>query len=287
MANTLVDAITPEIVATQIRMERAVHKGSFLVLEGVDDSNVLKKFIDNDSCSIVIAHGKDRAIGAIQILDADGFPGVLAIIDADFMRIEGTAVGGANLLLTDEHDLELMLVRSNALPRLLEEFGSVEKIRRFELGTASTVLDALLQRANVIGSMRLLSQREELGLDFQEMDYAFVDARTMAIDRPGLIRHVIGRSRSVADDREVSDKIDTILAQGHPNFDLCHGKDVIGILARGLRGCLGSQSGQVAHPLVIEKCLRLAFDMAAFSLTRLFAQVRGWESANAPYVVLA
>jgi hypothetical protein len=60
-------------------------------------------------------------------------------VDADFDRIEGRTPPSANLVFTDLHDLECMLIRSTAFDALLSEFGSSEKLQRFDR-------DALLAR---------------------------------------------------------------------------------------------------------------------------------------------
>lgn len=55
-------------IAQEIRLERKVHKGSFLLLEGDTDIKRFSRFIDEAKCSIVNCYGRRRAIAATEML---------------------------------------------------------------------------------------------------------------------------------------------------------------------------------------------------------------------------
>ena len=76
-------------IAQELRQERQVHKGSFLLLEGDRDIKRFTKFVDENACSIQNCFGRENLLGAIEILIDEGFPGVLALADAAFDRIDG------------------------------------------------------------------------------------------------------------------------------------------------------------------------------------------------------
>lgn len=287
MTNAMIDALTPAIIATQVRMERAFHKGAFLLLEGDDDYKIMMKFVDTTQCSMVLGYGKQRTIEALQLLEGQGFPGVLAIVDADFWRIEGVTPSSPNVLLTDSHDFETMMITSPAAAYVMAEFGSEEKIRMFEERTGRTVLAKLFQEASKIGAARLVSQRFQYELKFRQMDYDVVDSRTMEVDCAAVVLHVAGKSKPGINVPHVAALAEAELGKGHPQSELCHGKDLIGILARALRAGIGSQAAQVVAPQVVEKCLRIGYDIVAFGATTLYAAIRRWEATNVPYRVLA
>lgn len=81
-------SITPHIVANEVRLMRTHHKGALVIAEGPSDKNAFRSLLDPEACRIVIAYGKHNATGAIQVLEHDGFSGVLAVVDADFTRLE-------------------------------------------------------------------------------------------------------------------------------------------------------------------------------------------------------
>jgi len=89
-----------------------MHVGAILLTEGTTDARVYGRFVNDAKCKLVPALGKDNAIGAISILENDRFCGVLAIIDTDFWRIDGITLNSPNILLTDTHDLESLILFS-------------------------------------------------------------------------------------------------------------------------------------------------------------------------------
>ncbi|MTJ55538.1 DUF4435 domain-containing protein [Anabaena sp. UHCC 0253] len=124
--------LTVDRVANQIRLRRSTYAGTFLLVEGSSDKTFYERFVDKLGCELVITAGKpsskQRAINILEILEKSNFQGVLAIVDADFDRQQNTPVTSPNLLLTDTHDLETMLIQSPALEKVVSEFGSEEKI---------------------------------------------------------------------------------------------------------------------------------------------------------------
>ena len=121
----MIEHITGDSLANDVRMTRAQFSGSFLIVEGkTADFRFYRRFIDEQRCQIVPAHGKTNACDAITILEEDEFPGVLALVDADFWRLEGIDTPSSNVFLTDSHDLESMIVKSQALEKVLSRFST-------------------------------------------------------------------------------------------------------------------------------------------------------------------
>jgi len=98
--------ITPHTIANNVRMHRTQFSGSYLIVEGDKDARVYKNYTDTAKCHVVIAIGKENAVGALNILEQDSFDGVLAIADADFDFLEKKIYSSRNLILTNNHDLE-------------------------------------------------------------------------------------------------------------------------------------------------------------------------------------
>ena len=118
-------------IATEIRLTRSQHSGSFLVVEGRDDRLFMEGFTCRVTCNIMVAQGKQNVCEVIRILDESNFAGVLGLVDADFDRVESIPSRGPNILMPEYHDLETMLLCSPALDRILIEFGSQDKIDDF------------------------------------------------------------------------------------------------------------------------------------------------------------
>ncbi|MEG4347888.1 DUF4435 domain-containing protein [Microcoleus sp. A003_D6] len=146
---------SPHYIATQIRLLRTdkQYSGSFLIAEGDTDARVWKNLVDSTNCRVENAHNKDNAVKVLNILEKDNFAGVLAIVDADFWILEGTVNSNPNLLLTDTHDLETMLLKSPSLEKVLSEHGSEQKVKDF----GKDIRQTLLESAKVIGYLRWAS----------------------------------------------------------------------------------------------------------------------------------
>lgn len=140
---------SPDANANDIRMKRSQDSRTVLLVEGTTDERVFKKFVNPQNCKFVIADGKDNAKLILQILEKDRkFNGFLAIVDSDFECIKNIKLENPNLLLTDSHDLETMIISSSAFERFIGEFGDMKKINAF----CESLKDVLLERTLPIGT---------------------------------------------------------------------------------------------------------------------------------------
>ncbi|MFP5274218.1 DUF4435 domain-containing protein [Coleofasciculus sp.] len=277
--------ITPDRIANQIRMRRSSHKGSFIIVEGRSDKLVYERFIDDTNCEFSIAIGKENAVAAIRILEQDNFAGVLAIVDADFCRLEGNLPSSSNLLLTDDHDLEMMLLKSLALDKVLSERGSEDKINNFGQDIRLT----LLESGKRIGYLRWVSLKENLSLKFKELSFSkFIDKSTLVIDTAKLIKAVKDHSQKLAlIDQDIQKSIETLENSTHDPWQVCCGHDIICILSMGLSKVWGSWKTNDVKPDILERELRLAYEDSYFYRTQLYKSIQQWEVNNKPYQVLS
>jgi hypothetical protein len=277
--------ITPDRIANQVRMRRSSHKGSFLIVEGRSDKLVYERFIDRTNCEFSIASGKENAVSAIRILEQDNFAGVLAIIDADFCRLEGNLHSSSNLLLTDDHDLEMMLLKSLALEKVISERGSEDKINKFGQNIRLT----LLESGKRIGYLRWVSLKDNLFLKFEELSFSkFIDKATLVIDTGKLIKAVKDHSQKLAlREQDIQKSIETLEETARDPWQLCCGHDIICILSIGLSKVWGSWKTNEIRPDILERELRLAYEDSYFRSTQLYQLIQQWEINNKPYQVLS
>ncbi len=271
-------------------MTRVQHRGSFVLTEGKADLRVFDRVIDQERCQLEPAHSKANVLGAVAILEADTFPGVLGIIDADRSRVSGDLPPSGNILLTDGCDLESMLLRSPALGKVLAELGSAKKIERFESDRGTSVRDHLAALARPIGALRYVSEQENFGLRFQQLSFSkFVCRELRVLDQPELVRTVKNKSRLPnLDERLLIAKLERIETDHRiSSWDLSNGHDMVEILALGLRKALGSRNQAEVSTDVLERSLRLAYEKQYFLKTGLRASIRAWEGRNQAYTVLS
>jgi len=288
--------LTVDDIANEIRQTRETFLGTIMIAEGGTDSRLYKQLVDQDLCRIIPSYGKEKAIDILDILERENFDGVLAVVDADFWRLEGKEPTSPNLFVTDTHDLETMILKSRALGDLLDKFGSSKKIADFTKLLGKCIRRILLDLALPIGYLRWISQRDNLSLDFKCRDgkgkdnrhkvfTSFFKYKTMTLCVSKMIATFIRRSeKNELSEEELEKSIDEMMADAdHNPWDVCCGHDLVCILSRGLRKKLGTNNSNEVLPKLIEELLRGYYSMPHFSATQLYVSLKHWERDNHPF----
>ncbi len=280
---TLIGYKDAGVVATEVIMTRQLHAGSFLIVEGEDDHRFWTSRVAQSHCELVIGNGKTNVEGALVRLDRASFRGALGVVDDDFDRLEGRVRPSVNLIGTDTHDLECMLIRSPALERVLAELGSPAKVRELEQREGRSIRDALLERGLAHGRLRWLAQRQGWEIPFAKLGperFLDRDAWTIAGEHLYDAAVMTGAVPSIDHLRQGLESLPTA-----DPWSVCQGHDLVSILRVGLTKVLGSlkSSKGVAD---IAAMLRSAFDECELRDGHLGAAIRAWEAGNMPYRVL-
>ncbi|MBD2298697.1 DUF4435 domain-containing protein [Nostoc sp. FACHB-190] len=277
-----------ERFANYIRLRRSTFTGTFLLVEGSSDKVFYQRFVDELACELVDTSGKpssrQNAIDTLEILEKSNFQGVLVIVDADFDRLKSLVPSSPNLLYTDTHDLETMLIQSPALDKVLAEFGSEEKIAQFKRDVRLTLCEIGIS----VGYLLWISQSEGLNLTFEGITFSkFIDEQTLQINELQLIREVKNKSQAYSlKDEELQKQLISQKSNNHDPWQVCCGHDLVEILSLGLRKALGTNKAADVEPNALERSLRLAYEAVYFCKTQLYCNIRTWESQNQPFKVL-
>lgn len=278
-------------VVAEVHMIRSAFVGTVLIVEGDHDCRIYERFVDGNRCQVIPAHGKSNATKAIAILEHDKIPGVLTIVDADFWHILGRSAVSKNVVATDAHDIEILMIESAALDTVLREYANETKVSQFvEKQKASHLREVLLTSALPLGLLRLLSEEQSLGLRFKGLDHsAFVSAITLAVDEVKLAKEV---AKLTADGTRVSQTtVAKFLKQAKKRKcearQVCCGHDITALLAIAFRQAIARQNKSVADKSNMEKCLRMSYDLREFKKSNMYSHAKAWESANGSYKVFA
>ncbi len=277
-----VNGIVNQIIAK--RKYPGNHHLSFLIVEGETDKKLYEAYIDTDKCQVTIADGRDNAEEVLSLIEKEAFIGVLAIVDADFDILEGRPPPVQNLLLTDTHDLETMIIKSPALDKVLAEFGSTKKIAELVKRAGKDIRLILIECGAPIGYLRWVSLRADLSLSFEDLDFnKFVDKDALTVDVLKLIKAVKERAYNTAVDKsqkrtimehDAQKSMDLLKSDSHDPWHVCCGHDLVHILAVGLQKAIGTHGAQTASAELVEKWLRLAFEHAHFRKTQLYSSIQ-------------
>lgn len=282
----------PEAIANAIILKRQYPGNqalSFLVVEGDDDKRFYNKFADDNKCNITIAYSKLYAIATLSILEQRSIGGILVIVDADFDILEGKTFASPNILFTDTHDLETMIIKSPALEKVLSEFGSENKIAQFKQIFNKDLRPLLLACGTSIGYLRWVSIQKVFSLKFENLEFSkFLDKDKLVIDETKLIKTVKDKSlRHDISDDQIKLSIQELRRDDHDKWHVCCGHDLTNILSIGLHRAIGTNNTGEVTQTIIEKCLRLAYENAHFQQTHIYFSIKNWEKANKPFVILS
>lgn len=283
--------ITPERIANSIMQD--TYDGTYVIVEGISDYYLYSKFIDCENCQITIAHGKTNVTDAVTILNNRKFEKKLGIIDSDFKHIENESKEIKNLVQTDLHDLEMMIIQSSAFDHVINLYRVKSKLDAFLNEMRKDLRSILLDIASPIGYLKLLEKRHRFGLVFKPknpdgrpLSYTnFIDSTSMEFKgQKSLIQSVINYSTNKSKKVEKLGVIEKALKDiSRIEFDLwqlCNGHDMCNIIAISLRKKISNKNAKSVDYRTIEKDLILAYDSSSFRETKLFEQIRKWEESN-------
>lgn len=271
--------ITSDDICNQISMERSVFSGTFLVVEGVTDERLFEKFIDKDEVKIIEAHSKDNVRGAVKDMANVRKDGrVIGIVDADLDRLRGRKAKPP-LFHTDCRDMEMMVIRSNALNDVLDEYSDHDKIEEFR-EKVGPVRDALISASYPVGLLMYLSQSEGLNLSFKDLDFdRFINPRTLTLNAGAMVDTVIFNSKSCRMSRKaVLAKLDDMAGDLEDPWEAARGHDTVDILLIALKKNFGSFNSRNLNSGELGGALRLAFSDRCFEDTDLYRDTSAWAA---------
>lgn len=271
----------------EIKMTRAAFKGTLLLVEGPNDAALLEELVDPSLCRVIPDRGKESVLAAMATLQKEGLAGLVALVDADFWHLGIGGGCGRDVVCTDVHDLELLMVRSAALDTVLREMGSSDKISQFfsagenrGVGVRSILLTAALP----VGLARFVNARDGLGLSFEAVPVEnYVRRGDVTCDDVGVHRRILQANEYPMTLEEFRVQLAAVPVKRGQEWQVCQGHDVLAVLAVALRKAWGSRTAQQCTPTHLGEVLRMAFRERHFRKTQVFRDLVEWEAANPNY----
>ncbi|EJG07265.1 hypothetical protein Metli_1310 [Methanofollis liminatans DSM 4140] len=283
--------ITPKRICNKVRMFDAAKKSrwSYLLLEGDSDTILFNKIVEENSCEIIVAHGKSKIIESINELNGDQHyrSRVVGIVDKDFDPLVDNPKYDKNIILLDTHDIETLVITSPSFYSFVEKYVDREKLAQFERKTGMGLLETLLRSAYLIGTVRCYNERKRWALNFKDLVFSpFTDKKSLVLDFSGLLEII----EAVTDqDEDVLEyKLETIRERKDRFIEICdkftcpsimcNGHDIVKILKIGLDEIFGSEeSKKLRKGNSIERAIIEMYDPKLFCDTNVYRSVREWE----------
>ena len=263
-------------------MHRTTHRGSFLVVEGQNDSSLFKKYTLESRCIILSAFSRQNVIDTLFFLEEREFFGTLGLIDRDFLDFLSAPELPKNIVCTEENDIEVMIICSPVLSNFLRVYGSPAKIKNVEISTGKEIRDLIFEEAAKLGSLRLLSKLDDLNLKFSEMNFHFVRNSSIEINTDRQLNHILARSSGGKKPslEYLKRRITEIIANVDNVKRLCSGHDCVRILGKSIRNLLGTDSQFDSKNKIknLDKVLRLAYERGFFEQSQTYSAIKQWET---------
>lgn len=304
------DLIDSNIIVNTIRMELIyeLEKYGFqpfpyLIVEGITDISFFKKFCTED-CNFKKANGKENVIEIVTTLKKEDCI-ILGIVDTDFWYLDNIKCENPNILITDLHDIEIMMLETQAFDSILAEFGIFKKIAKLERKKNITLKKLLYDECSKIGYIRWFTKKN---IDFSELRLKrlkfdnFFDSDNFVICEDRLIQTIL---KNTKDWTMLKTNLDVIYATNvdknfiknliHKSKDskidlrhLCRGHDLTKVLVIGLIKNFGNDTNPnfPSCRKNLESSLRLSYTLDNFLQTQLYSSIKKWEIINKGYQIL-
>lgn len=289
MNDSIDEEITPEVIASQVELERDGFFGTVVIVEGDSDASFYGQIFTPGACSFVVSCGKDNAIGAMQILQPAAGNDVICIVDADFHHLSVSSVPHtANTFVTDYHDSEVMMIESQSFEKLFKEFTTRTKSIKHAT-TMHKVKDIVYGAVSALGAFRFISARDCINLTFRhlkESDYGFISQAELKLDINHVVNSVKNKSKQYSlDNIEITDAINAVLESEYDRKQLCNGHDLCGAIARSLQRFFGSEDTKSASRTNVERILRIGYETRYFLNTSLCLAIDAWQKSSGRSIV--
>ncbi len=276
----MIENLSASDVANEISMMRSSFKGTFVVVEGVTDSRLYSKFTVDDA-KVVVAFSKDNVKRSVnELRGRRNDTKVIGIVDPDLDRI-GRRECRFPVFDTDRRDQETMVMCSHALEDVLYEYADMDALKSFE-EVNGNVRDVIAKAVAPIGMLMYISERDDLGLSFKNLDYrSFIDRRTLKLNPRRMIEDVFSISRApMIGKKDALQKLGAELKSLKDPWLVVRGHDAVAVLTMGISEIFGSYNGRGLKEGQVSGSLRLAFSFGYFSETNLYSCTYEWSASS-------
>jgi hypothetical protein len=272
-------------LAAELIMMRAADSRTFLVVEGSTDRKLFASFVDEAECEVFWSGCRDYSLEALTITRSLNMLGILCVVDRDYDDFINRPLHDPDVIVTQDHDIEITMIKSTALDKLMRELGSESKIAKLAAG-GRTPRDIVLDAAHPYGMLRLYSLERGLSFRFEDLRFRSID-QYFSAPHEAVARELVDHSNMQGHDHcAMVDHMAKWSTTAHDRWQMCCGHDLTALIGRGLRSLFGTQRNTNVQPEEIESRLRLAFGAEEFVETALYDQIKDWEQRRKPYRVL-
>jgi len=286
------NSITPVRIANAILQDTS-YNGLYVIVEGEKDEKLYQKFLSDPKTRIRPAFGCNKVREVLTILNKRGYDNRIGIIDADFNNILKVSDKIDGLFVTDDHDIEVMMIKTPALEDVLHTICSKKSIEEFNKKNSKTLRDQLYSLGKEVGYLKLANRVYDLGLVFKpktndgrQLKYSNFTCSSSFnfLGKEKLIETVLNYSRnkseSIKSESIINQKFDEIYNTENDLLQLINGHDLSNFLYILMKKIIKSRNRILVDFNSIEDCLILSYNLSFFKDTLLYKQINIWADSN-------
>lgn len=283
--------INPISIISEIRMLRTANNNqTYFLVEGESDERFFNKFIERSVCKVKDAKGRENVEKLMEVINCNRMQGVVAVVDSDFDKVLDRNIDKDNILMTDTHDIETLIIKTDTLEYFYSEYGDYNKIKIAENKWKTRLIEKILTAAKVIGLLRLLSILDNMNLDFKDLNYDDFINRDMELDINKFVTQVAYNSGKIRYKDDIINKLNNQIHKEYDIWQVCCGHDLTRIIAMVLSDdfgvdSLGNKSAQRINSTIVESALRLSYDEFKFFTTGLYKGLVKWQENNSNWMI--
>lgn len=283
--------ITPFRTANAMIQDKSVFH--FLLVEGVKDLPTFKKLMD-EKIQIKVSFGKHKMREIDLLLKERGFDNYFGIRDADFLRLKSNPNFDENynnfIFATDEHDLEGMIMVSDALTEFIDHISHGDNINNF-ISQFGPIRDLCYNLCYPIACLRLASKKNNLGLAFKplrpegnKLKYKkfICEQNFLYLGHDKMINTVVeystNRGGDIASRDFISKCLENIIDEKYNLFDIVNGHDLSEILYMICKKGLKSQNKLLNDAGCVEDMLRMTYNLDHFKKTKIYDELSHYQA---------
>ena len=264
-----------------------------VIVEGKSDELFYQKFFDEHTTFFSV-DGFKNVIDVVKSIEND-INEAIGIIDADFRHCTKEEFHYENIFLTDYHDIEMMMISTNAWNEVVNFHSSKTKLKAFQAKHSKLLRDFIIEMAKPLAALRYLNNLKNIGLIFKTyskskfdyIDYSkFIDQNDFVINIEHMIGTVENKSQKqnyFKNNPQLIAEFNTILNSNFNLLDFCNGHDILNILSLALKKAIGKKNISGDE---LEEFFIVAYQYDDFIKTVLYSNLKNWELNKTGLILL-
>ena len=278
--------------AHQVAASQSSFKGCYVYVESGTDCRFWRFFVNDEKVRLHACNGCNNVIETVKASLANGII-CIGIIDNDFRSlIDYQESLPINVFTSDDHDIEMMIMKTVAVWQVVTRFDVTGKINAFKI-TDGDLMEFVYGITDSIGALKLVNKREGLNMVFKKA------GKDQTFEMPSYERFLDKYCRYISDDamikylwawsndqkkhptksvEEIKELLVTERKADHDTYQLSCGHDVSYILAYVIRKRISNRRN-ITHDM-IEELLYVSYSGDSFKLTHLYESINYWGQVH-------